>query len=135
MRRPERRALIHAAVFAVLFSVAMAAFVFANYIDVSVITAVYLPVAVVCIAAMLCGWHVFGYTLGGAAVLGLVVEYLVHLRQPHPTMQGAFVNTVIIAAGLIAGVILQVVVIEAKTLSPNVRRVILVGLSRSCWSA
>lgn len=114
MRRPDRTALIHAAVFAVLFSVAMAAFVFASYIDVSVITVAYLPVAVVCTAAMLCGWHVLGYTLGGAAVLGLVVEYLVHLRQPHPTMQGAFVNTSIIAAGLIAGIVLQVVVLKRR---------------------
>ena len=105
---------MHVAVCAAIYAVALLAFVRAGYIDWTVIRAVYLPVGVVAIVAMLFRQRMFGYIFSGAAIVGLLVEYLIHMSQEYPTMKGAFVNTVIVGVGLILGIAVQVIVTRRR---------------------
>jgi hypothetical protein len=87
-----------------------------GYIDFTVVQAIYLPIWLVGIIAILLRQYLFSYIFIIAAGLGLAVEYLVHLSQTSPSMQGAFVNTLIIVLGFIIGVVSQIILkLTSKT--------------------
>ena len=85
--KPNKRSALHAAVCAALLCGTLVVFVLVGYIDGSVIRRVYLPIGVVAVVAMLLRQTVFAYAFAGAAVLGLIVEYLIHVSQAYPSMK------------------------------------------------
>ncbi len=85
-------------------------FMLLNYIDYSVILTVFLPLWVFAMGLILFGQYLVAYFLTAATGLGLIVEYLSRYFQPHPSMRGAFLNTLIIITGLITGIIVQIFV-------------------------
>jgi len=82
---------------------------FWRYIDVSVILTIYLPIWIIGVIAALFGKIIFGNIVIIFAGVGIIAEYLVNLfRGPHPNMSGAFLNTIILLAGFIVGIVLQI---------------------------
>lgn len=82
---------------------------FLKYIDISVILAIYLPIWIIGVIVALLGKVVFADVTIIFAGIGLIAEYLFHVfNKPHPNMSGAFLNTLILLAGVIVGVVLQV---------------------------
>ncbi len=96
------------------FILVMAVFVLLNYIDLSVIKAVYLPILAAAAAAILFRQFIFGHIFIAGAYLGLVMEYIIHVNQANPTMSGAFVNTLIIVLGFIIGIFAQIAVARTR---------------------
>ncbi len=84
-------------------------FFYLNYIDISVILAIYLPIWIIGVIATLLGKVVFANVTIIFAGIGLISEYLVHtFNKSHPNMSGAFLNSLILLVGLILGVVLQI---------------------------
>ncbi len=82
---------------------------FWRYIGISVILTIYLPILIIGVIAALFGKIIFGNTVIIFVGVGIIAEYLVHLfRGPHPNMSGAFLNTIILLAGFILGIVLQI---------------------------
>lgn len=82
---------------------------FWRYIDVSVILTIYLPIWIIGVIAALFGKIIFGNTVIIFAGVGIIAEYLVHIfNKPYPNMSGAFLNTIILLAGFIVGIVLQI---------------------------
>ena len=92
----------------------MMVFIELNYIDFQVIKQIYLPIWATAIIAILFRQYIFSYIFVSSAALGLIVEYIIHYHQPEPTMEGAFVNTLIICLGFTTGVIVQIFVIRNR---------------------
>ncbi|MFU8771558.1 MAG: hypothetical protein ACNA8H_03950 [Anaerolineales bacterium] len=105
----NKKILLHAITSTLILLVVLVVFVLLDYIDFSVIQAIYLPIWLVGMVGILLRLYLFSYLFISAAALGLVVEYLIHLSQASPTMQGAFVNTLIIVMGFITGVVAQII--------------------------
>ncbi|MFO7636027.1 MAG: hypothetical protein R6W96_01810 [Clostridia bacterium] len=106
---PFQKTLVHAVACLLILTIAMVLFLALGYIDLSVVTAIYLPLAVVVLAAVLVRQHLFAYILAGSAVVGLGAEYIVHLVRENPGMAGAFLGTAILLLGAIAGIIAQII--------------------------
>ena len=106
----NRTTLTHALVCAVVLFTVLLALMAANYIDLSVVAAVYLPVYAVVLALLVLGQYIVGYSLVVSAAIGLMAEYMVHMVQPQPTMRGAFLNIATVIFGLLTGIVIQVVV-------------------------
>lgn len=89
----------------------LAALAVAAYIDLAVITLVYLPVLVSATILMLLGKRLLARALLTSAALGLLVEYVQHLAggPSSPNMRGAFLNTAILIAGALVGIGAEVV--------------------------
>lgn len=80
-----------------------------NYINLSDIVSVYLPIWLVGMAAALFKKIVFANTFIFLASLGLIGEYIIHiLNKPHPNMSGGFLNTLLLVLGLVLGIVLQI---------------------------
>lgn len=80
-----------------------------NYIDISVILSIYIPIWIIGMIAVLLGKIVFANIIIIFAGVGLIAEYLVHiLNKPYPNMSGAFLNTLLLFLGLILGIIFQI---------------------------
>ena len=88
----------------------MMVFIELNYIDFRVIKEIYLPIWAIAVIAILFRQYIFSYIFVSSAALGLIVEYIIHCHQPEPTMEGAFVNALIIRLGFVIGVVVQIVV-------------------------
>ena len=106
----NRTTLTHAAVCTVILGTALLALVAIDYIDLSVIASVHVPVYAVVLVILLFGQYVVGYFLAASAAVGLIAEYVVHTVQTQPTMGGAFLNIAIVLFGLVTGIVIQVVV-------------------------
>lgn len=92
---------------------------FLKYIDISVISAIYLPIWIIGVIAALLGKVVFANVTIIFAGIGLIAEYLVHtFNKSHPNMSGAFLNTLILLFGVILGVMLQI--LSTKKIKSNV---------------
>ena len=85
----------------------MAFFAYLNYIDFSVIKAIYLPMYLIILAAILFKQFVFSYIFTSSLAIGLIVEYLTYQNQFNSNMKGAFLNTTILSIGAIGGVVTQ----------------------------
>jgi hypothetical protein len=94
----------------ILFIVMMV-FLELNYIDLRVIKQTYLPIWAIAVMAILFRQYIFSYIFVSSAALGLIVEYIIDLyHQPYATMEGGFVNRLIICLGFMIGVAVQIVV-------------------------
>lgn len=82
-------------------------FAYLNYIDFSVIKAIYLPMYLIILAAILFKQFVFSYIFTSSLAIGLIVEYLTYQNQFNSNMKGAFLNTTILSIGAIGGVVTQ----------------------------
>jgi hypothetical protein len=112
----KKKILVHATTSTLILSLVLVLFGMLGYIDFTVIRAIYLPIWLMGILAILLRQYLFSYIFIIAAGLGLVVEYLVHLSQASPIMQGAYVNTLIIVLGFIIGVVAQIILkLTSKT--------------------
>ncbi len=111
----------HVAVSSLILVPAVALPAWGGYVDYSVIRSIYLPTYVVVLAALLFRQYILGYFLSVSAGLGLLAEYTMHLYKEHPTMSGAFVNTVILFSGLVLGATAQLAwrVRQKRGGSPN----------------
>lgn len=79
-----------------------------DYMDLSTVAKIYLPIWIVAFAISLFGGRIFSVVFALFAAMGLLVEYLVHLLQgDRPTMSGAFLNIVFLVLGLLLGVAFQ----------------------------
>ncbi|MBE0410928.1 MAG: hypothetical protein IBX69_14505 [Anaerolineales bacterium] len=105
----KKKILLHVVTCTLILLVVLVVFVLLDYIDFSVIQAIYLPIWVIGMAGVLLRQYLFSYIFISAAGLGLIVEYLIHLSQTSPSMQGAFVNTLIIILGFIIGAVAQII--------------------------
>jgi hypothetical protein len=91
--------------------IVMMVFIELNYIDLRVIKQIYLPIWAIAVIAILFRQYIFSHIFVSSAALGLIVEYIIHLcHQPYATMEGAFVNRLIICLGFIIGVVVQIVI-------------------------
>jgi hypothetical protein len=105
------RSMLHSVICSIILFIVMMVFIELNYIDFQVIKQIYLPIWAIAVIAVLFRQYIFSYIFVSSAALGLIVEYMIHLyHQPYPTMEGAFVNTLIICLGFIIGVVVQIVV-------------------------
>lgn len=107
--KPNKKTITHAIICSAIFFTIMLFFTYLNYIDFSVIRAIYLPIYIIAIVAILFRQYLFSYIFTTSAGLGLVIEYIIHLSQENPIMKGAFFNTLIIFLGFIIGVMMQFV--------------------------
>lgn len=110
----NRKTLLHAALCSLLLFTILTLLSILNYIDISVVKLVYLPIYAVVIGAIMFRQYIFGYIFTAAACLGLILEYITHLRQPDPTMSGAFLNTLVVALGFFVAIIVQIIVSKTK---------------------
>jgi hypothetical protein len=109
------RSMLHSVICSIILFIVMMVFIELNYIDFQVIKQIYLPIWATTIIAILFRQYIFSYIFVLSAALGLIVEYIIHLyHQPYPTMEGAFVNALIIRLGFIIGVVVQIVVIRSR---------------------
>lgn len=109
MKDNFKKRAIHIIISTLFFVIILAVFCFLEYIDFSVITAIYLPIWIVGIVTILLGKIVFAEVVLIFTSIGLIVEYIVHIyKQPYPDMSGAFLNTAILIIGLIVGIVLQI---------------------------
>jgi hypothetical protein len=103
------KTLIHALICTIILALTMWVFSILNYIDFSVVRAIYLPIYAVIIVAILFRQYLFCYVLTVSAGLGLMVEYLVRSFQEFPTMAGSFANTLILILGFVSGIVTQII--------------------------
>ena len=108
--KPNKKTALHSAICSIILFIVMVVFIIPNYIDFQVIKQIYLPIWATAIVAILFRQYILSYIFVSSAALGLIVEYVIHLHQPEPTMKGALVNTLIICLGFIIGVVVQIVV-------------------------
>ena len=104
----NKTTFLHALLCFLILSGVLLFFVSANYIDFSVLRAVYLPVLAIVLGGILLGKYAFGYIFTLAAGLGLILEYLTHLSREQPTMEGAFLNTLLLVLGFLGGILGQI---------------------------
>jgi len=93
----------------VLCAGAMVIFSALGYIDADVILRVYLPLFAAIFVTLLMKQYFAAYGVVLGVILGLTVEYAYHLpKAHHPNMVGALLNTLILIACGVIGVLLQV---------------------------
>lgn len=113
--KDNRKTMLHIILCSILHFVVLMPFVNLNYIDLSVIKSIYLPILLVTIVAILFKQYIFGYIFILAAGLGLTVEYIIHLNEKNqPTMEGVFYNTTIICFGFVMGIIVQIITSKVR---------------------
>lgn len=113
--RDMRKTMFHMIINSIQYFTTIITFVFLNYIGLSSIRIIYLPIFFIAIVAILFRQYIFGYIFIISAELGLTIEYIISLSQGyHPNMTGAFVNTFIICFGLIIGVTVQIIAIMIR---------------------
>ncbi len=79
-----------------------------NYIDFSVIITIYLPIFIISALLIIFKKYYIGRIFLVSVELGLTTEYIIHLiNSDNPNMSGALLNIVILAIGLIVGIIVQ----------------------------
>lgn len=105
---------VHAGVCSLFLLALLAYFCAVNYIDLSVVKIIYLPMLAVAIVAIVFRQYAFGYIFTASAGLGLIAEYALHLAREYPSMAGAFLNTLIVVLGFIIGIVVQVVVARSR---------------------
>ena len=106
----KEKTWLHLVICTLILFAAMISFIFVNYIDFSVTKIIYLPIYAVVLATILFGQYIVAYFLTSSAVLGLIIEYIIHLNQVHPSMEGTFWNTLIVILWLVVGIILQIII-------------------------
>jgi hypothetical protein len=110
--------IVHFIGYTLFLTIVLTLLCFWRYIDISVIMAIYLPIWIIGVVATLFGKIIFADVIMFFAGVGLIAEYLVHIsNKPYPNMSGAFFNTSILLAGLIAGIMLQI--LYARKLKKN----------------
>lgn len=109
MSRNFKKRIVSFIVSTLILMVILNLMFFLKYIDISVISAIYLPIWIIGVIAALLGKVVFANVTIIFAGIGLIAEYLVHtFNKSHPNMSGAFLNTLILLVGVIVGVVLQI---------------------------
>lgn len=97
-----------AILYLLIYAVILSFFYYVNYIDFTVIRTMYMPILGVSMLAILLDYTLFGQVFLIASLLGLIAEYIIHIKQGlEPTMVGAFTNNTIILLGFIVGFIIQ----------------------------
>ncbi|MFI3225870.1 MAG: hypothetical protein R3Y09_00560 [Clostridia bacterium] len=80
-----------------------------NYIDLSVVMTIYLPIFIISALLIIFKKYYIGHIFLISAELGLIAEYIFHLiSADNPNLSGAFLNMIILAIGLIVGIIAQI---------------------------
>ncbi len=109
------RSMLHSVICSTILFIVMMVFIELNYIDFRVIKEIYLPIWAIAVIAILFRQYIFSHIFVSSAALGLIVEYMIHLyHQPYPTMEGAFVNALIIRLGFVIGVVVQILVTRSR---------------------
>ena len=84
-----------------------------NYIDVSVIALIYLPIFLIAVISIMYKKYYAGHIFLVSAEIGLILEYIISLNyEGRPRMSGAFLNTAILLLGLVIGILTQSYVIR-----------------------
>ncbi len=105
MKKNIKYIAIDAIVFITLLTILCAV----NYIDLSVVITIYLPIFIVSALLIIFKKHHIGHIFLVSAELGLIAEYIIHfINADKPNMSGAFLNIVILTIGLIIGIIVQI---------------------------
>lgn len=79
-----------------------------DYIDLNVVLTIYLPVFLIGLLAALLGFTGFTNIFFIFAGIGLFTEYLLRMKQDdQPRMTGAFINTLLLFAGVVLGTLFQ----------------------------
>ncbi len=80
-----------------------------NYIDLSVVITIYLPIFIVSALLIIFQKYYIGHIFLVSAELGLITEYTIHLINSNkPNMSGALFNIAILAIGLMVGLVVQI---------------------------
>lgn len=109
MKRDYGKRIVHFIACTLFITIVLALLYFWRYIDISVIMTIYLPIWIIAMIAALFRKIIFANVVIIFAGVGLIVEYLVHIfNKPYPNMSGAFLNTLILLAGIIVGIMLQI---------------------------
>ncbi len=97
------------AIDAIAFIFILAIFCMINYIDLSVVFTIYLPIFIISALLIVFKKNYIGHIFLVSAELGLIAEYIFHrINVDSPNFSGAFLNIMILAIGLIVGIIVQV---------------------------
>ncbi len=103
------RSMKHLVFAAIPYAAVLSVLYLLHYIDFRVIGQIYLPIYLIAAAAICWKKDWFGHAFLISAELGLILEYVIHvMRADRPSMAGAFLNTLLIFLGLIAGILLQI---------------------------
>ncbi len=104
-----KKSIKYIAIDAVAFIFVLALFCVINYIDLSVVITIYIPIFIISALLIVFKKYYIGHIFLVSAEVGLIAEYIFHrLNADNPNMSGTFLNIVILAIGLIAGIIVQV---------------------------
>ena len=103
----NKKLILSLSICTIIFIITMAFFTYLNYIDFSVIKAIYLPMYLIILAAILLKQFAFSYIFISSLAIGLLVEYLTYKNQLNPNMRGAFLNITILLIGVIGGIVAQ----------------------------
>ena len=117
MKREFGKRIVYRIACTLFLTIVLSFLYFWRYIDVSVILTIYLPIWIIGVIADLLGKTKFGNTVIVFAGVGIIAEYLVHIfNKPYPNMSGAFLNTLILLAGFIVGIVFQIWSTSKKTI-------------------
>ena len=93
----------------VVFIALMTMLCMINYIDLSVVITIYLPIFIISALLIIFKKYYIGHIFLVSAEFGLIAEYIIHqINANNPNMSGAFLNIKILAVGLIVGISVQV---------------------------
>ncbi len=103
-----KKALVHISLHSAVFIILLIALSVIGYIDLSVITSLYLPILILFAMLIFFRKHFIGHLFLLSAEIGLLTEYIIHLiNVDNPNMRGSTVNIAILVFGLSAGVVIQ----------------------------
>ena len=104
-----KKSIKHIAIEAIAFIALMTMLCMINYIDLSVVITIYLPIFIISALLIIFKKYYIGHIFLVSAEFGLIAEYIIHqINANNPNMSGAFLNIKILAVGLIVGISVQV---------------------------
>ena len=104
-----KKSIKHIALESIGFIALMTMLCVINYIDLSVVITIYLPIFIILALFIIFKKYYIGHIFLVSAELSLITEYIIHLiNADNPNMSGSFLNIMILAIGLIVGIIVQI---------------------------
>lgn len=104
-----KKSIKYIAIEAIGFIALMTMLCVINYIDLSVVNTIYLPIFVISALLIIFKKYYIGHIFLVSAEVGLIAEYIIHrINTDNPNMSGSFLNIMILAIGLIVGIIVQI---------------------------
>lgn len=104
-----KKSIKYIAIDAVAFIVLLTILCAVNYIDLSVVITIYLPIFIISALFLIFKKYYIGHIFLVSSELGLIAEYIIHsISDDTPNMSGGFLNIMILAIGFIVGIIVEI---------------------------